>query len=230
MDSGERGLVPISLGDKPVAGEEARDLAALDSALLIPPAAVDLGQTADQAIEEGRFEEAREASLSELRVLLDQEKRTGRRLHKGHPLYNIGVVDFARDPATGRRYIIAAHVEDARTWPYRRPKATVAARVLTDLFKFPTKLAAALGRVARGSQDFAVEVAHRFERGRSLPSLPFGVVPEHSRHENELNVVRRTRWSSLVAPTAAALTASTTRGKSSQRLGMSPFSSGSSGT
>jgi hypothetical protein len=71
--------------------------------------------------------------------------------------------------------IEAAHNEDVRTWPSRRPAHAVAARVLHDLFRFPVRLVRVLGRLGRVSGDDPLEVARKFEADNQLP--PVLVVP-----------------------------------------------------
>ncbi len=157
-----------------------------ESRLTISSQVRDLQRSLDRALSEERWADAGELARAELLSIQDEEVLLGRRLHKGHALYNLGVVLFGSEPPSARTYIAAAHVEDVRTWPRRLPAHTVAARVLEDLFRFPRRLVAALGKLGRVTDDDPVELAEWFEAENVLPPI-IEVPVAGSRPTDDLN-------------------------------------------
>ncbi len=96
-----------------------------------------------------------EASHRELALLKEAERASNRRLHKGHPLHNLGVAWWGSERPRARRYFMAAHVEDARLWPRRKPKPVVwsflATRMLTTLFGESARVLAQAARFGRAN-------------------------------------------------------------------------------
>lgn len=121
------------------------------------------------------FGEAADAAREELRLLRAAEAVSGRDLHKGHPLYNLGVTLYPRQPAEARRHFEAAFVEDVRT--YKAPRQRLAARVVRDLLKAPRRLLRELTRRAmpdarRDPLEVADEVDSDFDLPTYAPLFP----------------------------------------------------------
>lgn len=89
------------------------------------------------------FAEAARVARRELDLLMTAEAESGRDLHKGHPLYNLGLTLFGRQPNSALRHFAAAFVEDVRT--YQAPRRRLAARAVRQLFGASV---GALGRLA----------------------------------------------------------------------------------
>ncbi len=87
----------------------------------------------------------------ELGLLIEAERLAGRRLHKGHPLHNLGVAHYASAPGPARLFFMAAHAEDIRLWPRRRPRDApfLAEQMLRSLYGEMQSTLAVLGRLAR---------------------------------------------------------------------------------
>ena len=107
--------------------------------LLFDPSIQDTQLALDEAIANERWGQARDLALTELASIREVEQIRDVRLHKGDALYNLGVVVFGESPSESRRLVMAARVEDART--YRSiPGEAVAGRVLRELFRFSSGL------------------------------------------------------------------------------------------
>jgi hypothetical protein len=125
----------------------------------------------------------------ELAAIRAYEQEYGFRLHKGHALYNLGVIELGRQAFGARTYFLAAYVEDVRTWPRRgdRPPDAAAARVLSDLFGLKRHWFSVLSKVAlRAPARDPVEVAGNFEETHDLPEFSLGLPPDGSRPETDL--------------------------------------------
>lgn len=79
MSDETRGLVP----------REPRYYVLAEGALDVPAMAIVLGHQLDQAMAEGELDRALELAEAELKEIREAEIREDRRLHKGHPLYNM---------------------------------------------------------------------------------------------------------------------------------------------
>lgn len=116
-----------------------------------------------------------ELANEELALLRQAEDASGRRLHKGHPLHNLGVAWFRRRPDVARRHFFGAHAEDVRLWPRLRPSSWefLAERMLRSLFRETTETIRRLERLARRNpgQD-PLEVAEEAIADRPPPRFP----------------------------------------------------------
>jgi len=66
-----------------------------------------------QQLRSGDYSNAEKIFLEEYKMLLRLQDRTGRRIHKGAPLYNLGLSTLFQDKADdGLKYILFAYVED----------------------------------------------------------------------------------------------------------------------
>jgi hypothetical protein len=144
----------------------------------------------------GDIAEAYAPVTRELQAIRGFEREFGRRLHKGHALYNLGVIQLGREPFEARTYFIAAYVEDVRTWPRRdaRPPDAAAGRVLADLFQLKRHWFSVLSKVALLAPGTdPIEVAGTFEATHDLPDFSFGIPPDDSRPESDLAATHRDR-------------------------------------
>lgn len=115
------------------------------------------------------------AAEAELQLLRDAEGASGRRLHKGHPLHNLGVAWFPTRPELARRHFMAAHAEDIRLWPRRRPRGWnfLALRMLRSLFDETRSVILRLEKLARRQPGTdPLRVADDVIRGTPLPDVP----------------------------------------------------------
>lgn len=133
-------------------------------ALRVPAGIAEVARAVDRTIGTDPTA-ARVLAERELEMLMALEKRTGRRVHKGHALHNIAVAIVAIDSDRARTYFHAAHAEDARTFPRRAPKtwAWLARRMLQDLYGERSSGTRALEGVARDSVEDPLRLAAAFE-------------------------------------------------------------------
>lgn len=99
----------------------------------------------------------------EYALYLAAEATGGERLHKGHPLHNIGVAIYAARPDEARTYFHAAHAEDVRTYNADDP-GLLARRMLLDLFGESVPDLDELAKLAISAPDEdPLSLARRFE-------------------------------------------------------------------
>jgi hypothetical protein len=98
----------------------------------------------------------------EYELYLEAERLGGKRLHKGHPLHNVGVAIYAIRTDEARTYFHAAHAEDVRTYGTEDP-GLLARRMLLDLFGEPVTDLEELAELARASDEDPLTLARRFE-------------------------------------------------------------------
>lgn len=101
----------------------------------------------------------------EYALLLDAEKQQQRRLHKGHPLHNLGVIlVYIGRADEARTYFHAAHAEDTRSVdPDDEGWGWLARQVLLDLYGERPSLIEKLGEMAEASPEDPLTLARRFE-------------------------------------------------------------------
>lgn len=121
------------------------------------------------------FAQAAEAARLELGLLREAEGATGRDLHKGHPIYNVGITLYPRRPNEARGHFEAAFVEDART--YEAPQRHLAGRLIRRLIKAPARLLRDLAQKAlrnprRDPFEVAAEVDQDFDLADYEPLFP----------------------------------------------------------
>lgn len=148
--------------------------------LRVPAELHQLSMRADAAIREAEWPLALQLSLDELAASRALEGARERRVHKGHAYYNLGVITFAEDPVSARRYFHAAYVEDIRTWPAKRPTGAHAGSVLFSLYGEPRYYLASLASAARSSAADTMEVVSRWEELRTPPEIAFSIPPAGS--------------------------------------------------
>jgi hypothetical protein len=108
------------------------------------------------------FGEARQAASDELRLIKAAEAASGRALHKGHPLYNLGITLYPTSPRWALRHFAGAFVEDVRT--YHGPSRHLAARVMRNLFRAPRRVLAALrDRAVKDEREDPLEIAYEVD-------------------------------------------------------------------
>jgi len=134
-----------------------------DDALLVSADIAGLGRAVDGLIGSDPLA-ARSVAERELAEILAYEARTGRRVHKGHALHNIGVVIAPQEPLAARVYFHAAFVEDVRTYPDRQPEGLGLART-TLVESYQERLSALedLAGQARDTLTDPLELAAAFE-------------------------------------------------------------------
>jgi hypothetical protein len=156
------------------------------SPLRFPAHIRELALAADVAMDRNP-QGAYDAVIAELEAIRRAEAELHLRFHKGHALYNLGVIQLGRAPQVARLNFMAAYIEDVRTWPNARPQGAVAARVLSDLFGLQRFWFAALARLARAApREDPVAAAEAFTASHDLPEIDFDVPHDSSRTEGEL--------------------------------------------
>jgi hypothetical protein len=145
-----------------------------------------VGRAADHIL--GKDPEAAlTVSREEYELYLAAESASGRRLHKGHALHNIGVAIHARDPEEGRTYFHAAHIEDARSFPGgSQEHGWIARQMLLNLYGERLSLIEQVETLARSSNDEPVRLARRFAAEKGTFEEFHGIT-EGWRSESELD-------------------------------------------
>jgi hypothetical protein len=164
------------------------------SALLYPESVRRLAVEAD-AVMSTDLDAAYLPVVWELEAIRGAELAEEHRYHKGHALYNLGVILLGREPRFARTHFIAAYIEDIRTWPSKRPTDAVAGRVLADLFGLKWYWFSTLARLARNQPPLVdpLSLAAEFEQTHRLPDFSPDIPPDGSRQQSELSAVPRGR-------------------------------------
>jgi hypothetical protein len=91
-------------------------------------------------------------SREQLELLKRAEVASGKPLHKGQPLHNLGVAQFVSDPKGARILFAAAYVEDARLNP-SGPVESLASSALHLGYDYTKKRLAEIATLARQASD-----------------------------------------------------------------------------
>jgi len=130
-------------------------------------AEADLATDHDQAL-------AAALSQHELSIYRAIETATGRRVHKGHALHNLGAAIMADDAEEARAFFHAAFVEDVRTDPAEPVALTAspARQTLAEMYGETARLLNRLEAQARDTTGDPVDLARAFEASEA-PLPPY---------------------------------------------------------